>query len=250
MSVPAKVFEESAVDEEAVPPSIRWAAARATVAALTLSALGTQLIYELDKRAALDASVVVGNFLGTFTYLSSIIMVFVLAQASYAALHGRTSTGSGRLFVACAANVAFVGIFYNLALRQTMPPDSITWVNETVHVVLPVYAVVDAVFARRNRVPISAGWAAGVLGVLWTVATQLRGTMVSNPDDTSQGWYPYAFVNPSDVPGGLFGAVGVSLVLTGLIVAIGFLLRSLSNRLRTRRGLRVLGRSQGTRDSS
>lgn len=150
-------------------------------------------------------------------------MVVVLLVTAVVGLQGRREPRWVSVaFLSTAANMFFVGVFFNIALRWTLPADANPWVNEAVHVLLPLYALADGLLAPHRRFPMRAMGCTAVLGVGWTICTQLRGPVVVDPASGEAGWYPYDFVDPASVPGGTLGAIVISVTLTGVITALGF----------------------------
>ena len=89
------------------------------------------------------------------------------------------------------------------------------------HVVLPLYLLVDLLFATRRRgLP---WWTLAVLvgyPLIWIVYTMLRGELTPDPSGVTAYWYPYPFLDPHGA-GGWTGAFTYIGVLLGALVAVG-----------------------------
>jgi hypothetical protein len=95
------------------------------------------------------------------------------------------------------------------------------WAIETLHVVLPVFIIIDAVFGPRRR---ELRWSAlsVVVGLplLWAGYTMARGPLVPSPDGSAPYWYPYPFLDPNGPSGyatalAYIGAIAGAFILTG-----------------------------------
>lgn len=220
-------------------PHLRvWGIVRLLVAGGGIVALTCQLIFEIQRASARPEQwahhlpTILGDFIpGTFTYLTTLVTAGVLILSAVFAVVGRDEPGwVSRIMFAASANMIFVGIFFNIALRWSLPDDAIMWINETVHVVLPVYVLVDCIWGSHARVPVRALWATAVLGLAWTLYTQVRGPFIIDRFTGEPTWYPYSFVDPAVVPGGVVGATVLSLVLVAIITGVGCALAAFTAR--------------------
>jgi len=93
-----------------------------------------------------------------------------------------------------------------------------TYAAEVLHVVMPIYFLLDLLLAPRRRgLP---WWSLGVMvgyPIAWVTYTMIRGERVGNPDGTTAWWYPYPFLDPH-----LAGGYGSPLAYIGAMTA-GFL---------------------------
>jgi hypothetical protein len=159
------------------------------------------------------------NFFSFFSVDSNLLGIAVLAIGVVFLLTGRDDP---RWFAVCrvavAASVVVTGILYNALERgNPLPPGVVPWANEVMHVVAPLYFIVDWLFAPgRRRVSWRALVAVVALLVVWTGYTMVRGLFAV---DVSEGrrWYPYSFVDPTASGGYL--TVSLSLLL--LVVVAG-----------------------------
>jgi hypothetical protein len=107
--------------------------------------------------------------------------------------------------------MTITGVVFNLLLRGVDTP-TIAWVNEVVHVIMPLVMVFDWLTAPPRdpiRWPAALRWL--IFPLLWLAYTLVRGAIV--------GWYPYPFL---DVP--RLGAASVAV--TCVLIAVGFIATS------------------------
>ncbi|MET0725412.1 MAG: Pr6Pr family membrane protein [Leifsonia sp.] len=144
----------------------------------------------------------VGNFFGYFTIQSAIIAVPVLIIGGILLLGRRRET---RAFITIRTivlvYVLLSGIVFGLlaAFSTTRTYQiAIPWSDQLLHFVLPVGILIDWLVHRflaplSPAVPwIALGWSVP-FPILWLVLTVIRGEAV--------GWYPYFFLDPSQVSG-------------------------------------------------
>lgn len=165
------------------------------------------------------AGPVVGNFLSYFTVQSALLAVAFWIVGGIRALrtdHDTGWLGAVRLLVTTyqvVSGLVFIGITAQAA--SSGYPLYAPWSSHVLHYALPVYAVIDWLFAPgRPR----ARWRVlvFVLGfpALWVVYTVIRGGLV--------GWYPYFFLDPIQVSLPItIGACAVAgLIFTGVCAAL------------------------------
>ena len=141
--------------------------------------------------------------------------------------------GIAMAIAAVTAPVILLGIVFNVLLRGDPPSIAATdpgwvsfmdsWATETLHVVLPVYFVLDLLFAdRRRALPWSSLLVIVSYPLAWTIYTMVRGERVTNPDGSTQWWYPYGFLDPhAGGYGSAFTYIGgilVAFVLLGVAI--------------------------------
>lgn len=201
--------------------------ARAAVSGLIIAALVTQLLYEIQKSQtkaegyARSIPVVVGDFAGTFTYLTNAcVSAAFLAWCLWAVRNPvrREPTWMKAMTTGAVANVIFVGVFYNSFLRPTTPPDAIVWINESLHTIVPLALVADMFMGPCRRLQPRHAWVSWGIGVVWAFYTLIRGPHTIDRATGHVGWYPYAFVDPRILP---FGDVGSILVCLAVLAVIG-----------------------------
>ena len=171
--------------------------ARILVGALVLAALITQVVSEL-----IHHSFAPGEYFSYFTIESSMMNVVVLLVGGMLAWRSPHET---ELFtsvrVAILSYAVVTGIVYNVLLRN-LPGDGgyepPSWCNEVMHVWVPIFILLDWLFAPgRARVSWARLWLVVSFPLAWLAFTLIRGAIT--------GWYPYPFLRPGGAGG--FGSV-------------------------------------------
>ena len=160
------------------------------------------------------------NLFGYFTIQSNIVLAVVLAIAGVATLSGRSADQAVLRARACAtAYIALVGLVYAVLLAPLGVAGGVPvpWANTVLHVVTPVYAVLDWAFAPdRRSVPWPTVGLALVYPAVWSAVVLIRGA--------TDGWVPYPFLDPTQgypVVAGYVLAIAISVaVLAALAVAV------------------------------
>jgi hypothetical protein len=167
---------------------------------LALTAIARQLTISVASGFPLP------HFFSYFTIQSNLLAAAVLLAVAFRP--SATAEWWRGLAVVC---MAITGVVFNLLLRD-VDAATIPWVNDVVHVVMPVAMIWDWLTAPP-RDPIA--WPAAlrwlIVPLLWLAYTFARGSAV--------GWYPYPFL---DV--GRLGAASVAA--TCAAIAAGFLATS------------------------
>lgn len=196
----------------------------AAIVAQLAKSIGTAI--ELER----DLTVTIVNFFSFFTILSNAITAVVLAWAAlwFFARGRRTASEPVALAVALACVSTYMiitGIVYNTLLRDIVLPqgsEPIPWSNEVLHLVAPLFLLVDVfVGPLRRALPWRALWAIVAFPIVWVLYTMIRGEFTTNPVTGAGYWYPYPFLNPNSpdlVP--LTGYPGVALYVLGIAAAI------------------------------
>ncbi|WP_353813739.1 Pr6Pr family membrane protein [Agromyces sp. SYSU T00266] len=201
------------------------------------------LLVNVDRatRDGQDLGLVLANYFSMFTIVSSILSVIVLSVAAHWMRRhpGRTPepVGVALALAAVTGPVILLGVVFNVLLRGEPPAIAATdplwvanldsWATETLHVVLPLYFVVDLLFASRRRgLPWRALTVILSYPLAWTTYTLIRGELVPNPDGSAPWWYPYGFLDPHVAGyGSAFAYIGgilFAFLLLGIaIIGIG-----------------------------
>jgi hypothetical protein len=191
---------------------------------LVLAAIITQIVDQLVHDAFVP-----GEYFSYFTIDSSMMNVVVLLAGGLLAFRLKRDTvlytGVRMATLVYAVVTAAV---YNVLLRG-VPSDGfhgIQWPNEVEHVWIPIYLVIDWLFATgRARLGWRWLWAAVGFPIAWCVFTLLRGAVT--------GWYPYPFIDPAT--GGWVSVLIYVVALSAFIVGIAALAVAYSRwRLRPR----------------
>lgn len=209
-----------------------WSWIRIVAAVGGLSGVAAGFIVNVDRAARLDQDLgaVLANFFSLFTIISVTLGAIILLSAAVWSLrHPGTSPEPLAIALALAAvtgPILLLGIVYNVLLRGApsgiaIPDPPViaaldTWAVESLHVVVPLYFLVDLLFAPRRRgLP---WWSLAVIvgyPVLWAAYTMVRGELVGNPDGSTTWWYPYPFLDRHG-PGGYGSAL---LYIAGIMLA-------------------------------
>lgn len=223
---------------------MHWSWMRLTAGAVGISGIAAGYIVNVDRatRQGADLAVVLANYFGMFTIVSTILGVTALgAAATWSRLHPRASReplGIALALGVVTGPILLLGIVYNALLRGA--PSALAlgdsagiamldgYAVEVLHVVLPLYFLADLVFATRRRgLP---WWSLAVIvgyPVLWLLHTMVRGEFVPDPFGSTAWWYPYPFLDPHG-SGGWGSVIGyIAAIFAGFagigagIVAIG-----------------------------
>jgi hypothetical protein len=214
--------------------SRRWLAVfRLGIAALEIVAILGNYEYVLGFRTfATD------NFFSYFTVQSAMACVVILLIAAvFALVAPRDPAWLGIVRTLITVYVLVSGIVFGIIVAQASTRDyrvDVPWSDTLLHFVVPALAAIawttDSVIAVNPRVPWSTvGWAL-VYPAAWLVYTLIRGADV--------GWYPYFFLDESQV-GGYLGValyclmvLAIFVVLTGILVVVNHALASRKERVR------------------
>lgn len=230
---------------------MRWPLLRMLAAVAAASGVVAGFVVNVDRAVRLheDLGVVLANYFSLFTIVSASIAVVVLVLAAVRARRsvggsadgggGVGDGGDGRpheeplaatigLTVVTGAFLLLGGVF-NVLLRGHPPQLAIpdppfigfldSWATEVLHVVVPVYMLVDLLVGPpRRRVP---WWALGLMvayPLAWTGYTMARGELVANPDGSAPFWYPYDFLDPHGDGGWASALTYIGVLLAGFVV--------------------------------
>ena len=154
------------------------------------------------------------NFFGFFTMQSNIIWLVVIAITGVVVLRGKKQSDFLLLARGCAtAYMILVGVIYNALLAGQEGGVALAWANSVVHMILPVYAVLDWIlFNDRPPLAWKRLWVSLIYPMVWVVVVLIRGA--------TDGWVPYPFFNPSTGYASVFAYVLAIAVLTVVTAAI------------------------------
>jgi hypothetical protein len=193
---------------------IRLAAGLLVLAAM-ITQIADQMIYD---------TFVPSEYFSYFTIQSSMMNIVVLLTGGVLALRYRRDTvlyTGVRSAITVFAVVT--GVVYNVLLRG-IPPEGyvgVQWPTEVHHVWIPIYIVIDWLFATgRARIGYRWLWVAVGYPIAWCAFTLIRGAATD--------WYPYPFIDPGT---GGWGSVLVYIVgLASFIVGMAALAIAYSRR--------------------
>src|SRR5690349_9424872 len=155
-----------------------WSVMRLAMAALIIAAVVAQLAKSLSTAAELgrDVGTTLANFFSFFTILSNSLTAVVLIWAAvWFFTRGRQADAEPpalALSLACVTTYMIItGVVYNLLLRQIELDQGsapIPWSNEVLHLIGPLFLVVDLfVGPLRRALPWRAVWAIVAFPILW-----------------------------------------------------------------------------------
>ncbi len=171
-----------------------------------------------------DKSVLYVNFFSFFTIESNLLTVAVGIIGATLLLIGK---GDDPLWFAIfrAATATYMittGVVYNLLLRGIELPQGATlpWSNEVLHVVGPLYMVIDWLFAPgRRRLETSRLWIVVSFPLAWVVYTLIRGPLTADIVQRRDTWYPYPFLNPDTSANG-YSSVSFYIVVITVVIGL------------------------------
>jgi|GEM_PF-540171 len=229
-----------------------WARLRriAAVFAITGVAAGAAVDVTRGIQLGEDIGLVIADYFSLFTIVTSIatVVAHLLAARQSGPLASSEGVESHPLAIALATTSAamiILAIVYNAMLRG-LPLELATpgpwwvaildrWATESLHVVVPLYLVVDVLFAPRRR---RLAWTAlvGIVGIplLWAAYTMIRGPLVPAPDGSAPYWYPYPFLDPNG-PAGFQTPLIYIGVIAAAFLALGSVMVALTRRRRASR---------------
>ncbi|MEY9852483.1 hypothetical protein ABH923_002161 [Leifsonia sp. EB41] len=217
---------------------------RALVALLVLAAIVAQFATSVrliaDKGGNVAGFVV--NFFSFFTIESNVASVVVLGIGAVLLLTGRADDPFwfAGLRAAVVTYMLTTGVVYNLLLRNIPLPQGTTvpWSNEVLHVVAPLYLVLDWLLAP-GRIPLRRRtvWGIAAFPIVWAGYTLLRGPFAADPVTGKQPWYPYPFLNPQTSPNGYLSVAFYVVLIASVILCAGYGVVWVSRRWRAGRTL-------------
>ncbi len=210
-----------------------WTVLRLAMAAVIVAAIVAQLTKSIGTAIELgrDVTTTIANFFSFFTILSNASAAIVLAGAAlWYLIKGRRMDAEPRglaMALACVSTYMIItGIVYNTLLRNIELPQGsapIPWSNEVLHLIGPVFLLLDVFLGPlRRALPWRTLWAVVAFPVVWVIYTMIRGPLVTNPVSGDPFWYPYPFLNPNN-PGGWPSVVFYVFGIAAAIVAVGAL---------------------------
>jgi hypothetical protein len=205
-----------------------WSVLRLAMAAVIVTAIVAQLSLSVGRAIGNghDVVTVIANFFSFFTILSNAATAIILTWAAiwYFTRGTRASAEPRGLAIALASVTTYMivtGLVYNTLLRGIELPqgsEPIPWSNETLHVVAPIFLLLDLFLGPlRRKLNWSAVLLIAVFPILWAVYTLVRGPLVTNPISGNPYWYPYPFMDPHNFDNGY---LGVAVYIVGIAIAI------------------------------
>ena len=193
---------------------------RAFFGLLTLYAVGRQLA--IHVRLGFDVT----NLFSYFTNLSNIFAACVLLGGAWIGPRSGLSKFIDVFRAMAAINMTVVGVVFTLLLRGADLGSLLPWVNFVVHYLMPCVVVFDWILLPpRTRLVTRDLLLCLIFPGVYLSYVLIRGSIV--------GWYPYPFLNPTNV-GGYGGVTVYAIGVTAVFVVGGALLFMIANSGRRR----------------
>lgn len=212
-------------EDPARPPGLREARVALALGWLRLAVVAAEIIALIGNfRYVLGfSSFGVANFFGYFTIQSAMIAVAVTLAGGLVLVSGRSeSVVLVTVRTIVLVYVVLSGIVFGLlaAFSSTRTYQiAIPWSDQLLHFILPSVLLLDWLVGRflGPRAPavpwLALAWAVPY-PVIWLIFTLVRGDAV--------GWYPYFFLDPSQVSGPaaiVAYCAGILAVILGFVAA-------------------------------
>lgn len=169
------------------------------MAVLILAAMVAEFRGALSITPAEGSSMatVVVNYFSYFTIESNLFAAAALVSAGVWTLTRRAEEPAWIAVLMAAATTFMVitGLVYNLLLRGLVPAAH-PWANEILHLIGPLFLIVDLFVAppRRRLLWRTVGTIIA-FPLAWAAYTLIRGEHVVSPLTGDPWWYPYPFLN-------------------------------------------------------
>lgn len=176
-----------------------WSILRLVMAALILTAVVAEFRGALGTTPAEGSSMatVVVNFFSYFTIESNLFAVAALVAGGTWSLtrNAQQPIWIAVLMAAATTFMIITGLVYNLLLRGLVP-SAVPWANEILHLIGPLFLIVDLFLAPpRRRLPWPTVGTVIAFPIVWAAYTLIRGEYVVSPLTGDPWWYPYPFLN-------------------------------------------------------
>ena len=184
-----------------------------------------------------DLGTLVTNFWSYFTVESNAVaaVVLVIGAFTLARRHVPDPAWFGILRACAVVFMTVTGIVYNLLLRgiavSGAAEDPHPWTNEVLHVIGPIYLVLDWILAPGRR-PLEWKRLATILAfpLVWVVYTLVRGPLVYDQVREQDTWYPYPFLNPALSANGYLSVTFYVILIAVVFGGVGALVIWVSRR--------------------
>lgn len=194
---------------------------RLLFAALNILAIVTQLMYTAQYSPTFSLV----NFFSYFTILGNVfVSVVFIMSAWYLAVGRKPSVTDDILRGASVLYMIIVGLVYGALLADKDVGLTLPWVNIQLHYVMPLVVALDWLYQpqlSKLKARQTVAWL--IFPFLYVTYTLIRGAAID--------WYPYPFLNPSEV-GGYGGVLAYSVGILAVLEIASLLLMVLGNRLK------------------
>jgi len=206
---------------------IAFAVVRLIGAAMILAAIVGQLMTSLrywrDVAGIADPGVQLVNFFSFFTIESNVIAVvaLVIGAALLLLRRGEDPRWYVVLRLCAVTYMVTTGVVYNLLLRGIELPQGSTlpWSNEVLHVVGPIWLLLDWLLAPgQRRLAWATAFSVVVFPIVWAGYTLIRGPLTPDAVLHRDHWYPYPFLDPNLAPTGYWSVAFYIVLIAAVIV--------------------------------
>jgi hypothetical protein len=208
---------------------IAFAALRIIFAAAGIAAIVGQLLTSLAYWNAHDFKNIpnsIVNFFSFFTIESNVgaVVVLLLGAALLATRKGGDPQWFTILRAVVVTYMSVTFVVYNLLLRNIELPQGVTleWSNEILHVVAPLYLLLDWLFAPgRTALVWRTLWIIVAFPLVWGAYTLIRGPFTIDELQGKSYWYPYPFLNPNLSANGYLSVAFYMIMIAAVIGLAG-----------------------------
>ncbi|MEO6826674.1 MAG: Pr6Pr family membrane protein [Microbacteriaceae bacterium] len=206
---------------------VTFALLRLAMGVAIIAAIIAQLSASADFWRGIGISDLTGNFVNYFSFFtidSNSLAGIMLPIGAVILLvrPGPEPNWFGVLRASVVSYMVVTGIVYNLLLRGIELPQGVTveWSNEVLHVIGPVYLLLDWLFAPgRIVLPMKAIWSVLAFPIVWVIYTMVRAPFTIDPVQKRSYWYPYPFLDPNNSPEG-YTTVAFYIVLIAAVIGL------------------------------
>lgn len=204
-----------------------FAIVRVLVAGAIVAAVVAQLNTSIGNWIAggvTNLTLSVANFFSFFTVESNIasVVVLLIGAALVVTRKGDDPQWFTILRATIVTYMVVTGIVYNLLLRNIELPlgTTVPWSNEILHLVAPLWMLVDWLFAPgRSELAWRTIWTIVIFPIAWVFYTLIRGPFTPNEMLGEPYWYPYPFLNPNLSANGYL-SVSFYVVLIAVVIGV------------------------------
>jgi hypothetical protein len=206
---------------------IAFAIARVAIAAAIVAAVVAQLVQSVANWEAAGVTSIWINFVNFFSFFTvesnvASVVVLLIGAALIVTRPGADPQWFAVLRATVVTYMVVTGIVYNLLLRNVELPQGTTvpWSNEILHVVAPVWMLLDWLFAPGRRELVwRTIWIVVIFPIAWVVYTLVRGPITPNEITGVSYWYPYPFLDPNISPNGYL-SVTFYVILIAVVIGL------------------------------
>lgn len=157
------------------------------------------------------------NFFSFFTILTNILVSVCVMMLFFSADGSDTFFVRSKTISAIAVYITIVGVVYNVVLRSTWNPEGLQkFTDELLHTVIPLLFVVYwYVFVSKNELTWKDSLVWLIYPLVYSVYTLVHGVIAD--------WYPYPFINPDNIGWSSVAINSVIVLITFLVVSLGFI---------------------------